>query len=77
MWEIHRDLLPDTKLLFNGVPTNSTPEPDNPDAKYWPAYRELIFDIIRPPNFDMKQGVVSHECKKKRDSSICVPSVSR
>ena len=61
MWEIHRDLLPDTKLLFNGVPTNSTPEPDNPDAKYWPAYRELIFDIIRPPNFDMKQGVVSHE----------------
>jgi hypothetical protein len=43
------------------VPTNSTPDPDNPDAKYWPAYRELIFDEIKPPNFDMKQGVVSHE----------------
>ena len=28
-----QDLLPDTKLIFNGVPTNSTPEPDNPDAK--------------------------------------------
>jgi hypothetical protein len=61
MWEIHRDLLPDTKLLFNGVPSNSTPEPDNPDAKYWPAYRSLVFDEIAPPNFDLKNGVVSHE----------------
>ena len=61
MWEVHQDLLPDTKLLFNGVPTNSTPEPDNPDAKYWPAYRALIFDEIKPPNFDMKNGVISHE----------------
>lgn len=60
MWEIHRDLLPDTRLIFNGVPTNSTPS-DDPDDKYWPAYHDLIFHEIRPPNFDMKQGVVSHE----------------
>ena len=61
MWEIHKDLIPDTKLLFNGLPTNSTPEPDDPDAKFWPAYRDLVFDEIKPPNFDMKQGVVSHQ----------------
>ncbi|MDA8639392.1 hypothetical protein N9L31_00315 [bacterium] len=43
------------------MPSNSTPEPDNPDAKYWPAYRSLVFDEIGPPNFDLKNGVVSHE----------------
>jgi hypothetical protein len=61
MIDIHRDLLPDTKLLFNGVPYNNTPMPDDPDAKYWPAYRHLIFDILKPPNFDVKFGVVSHQ----------------
>ena len=61
MWDIHQDLLPDTKLMFNGVPTNSTPDPSDPDAKYWPDYHDLIFNVIKPPNFDMKQGVVSHE----------------
>jgi hypothetical protein len=32
------------------VPTNSTPEPDNPDAVYWPAYRRLIFEVRRRSN---------------------------
>lgn len=58
--DIYRDLLPDTKLLFNAVPYNNTPVPDDPDAKYWPAYRHLLFDVLKPPNFDVKYGVVSH-----------------
>jgi len=61
MVDIFRDLLPYTKLLFNGLPTNSTPAPWDPDAKNWPAYHNLVFEDLKPPNFDIKQGVVSHE----------------
>ena len=79
MWQIHQDLLPDTKLLFNAVPTNSTPEPDNPDAKYWPEYRNLIFNEIQPPNFDMKQGVVSHQymTSNEHDDYITQGNITR
>jgi hypothetical protein len=43
------------------VPTNSTLEPDNPDVVYWPAFRALLFDKIKAPNWDMKLGVLSHQ----------------
>jgi len=79
MIDIHRDLLPDTKLLFNGVPYNNTPMPDDPDAKYWPAYRHVIFEKLKPPNFDVKFGVVSHQymCSNELDDYHVAGNLTR
>jgi hypothetical protein len=57
MVEIWRDLVPQTKLLFNGVPpVNATPT-----QQPWPEYRHVIFDVLGVPNFDIKLGVLSHQ----------------
>jgi hypothetical protein len=79
MWEIYADLLPETKLLFNGAPTNSTPEPNNPDAIYWPEYRDLIFNEVGVPNFDLKNGVVSHQymTSNELDDYLAIGNITR
>ena len=55
--EIWKDLSPTTKLLFNAIP----PVNDTEDQKAWPEYRHVIMDVLGPPNFDAKYGVVSHQ----------------
>ena len=57
MVEVWRDLVPDTKLLFNAVP----PLVSTADQEAWPAYRHVIMDVLKPPNFAAKFGVLSHQ----------------